>query len=142
MSPLMGQAYSGRYEGKLIWLHHTHHSSLWPPQGVIYESAVLGAQGESGAAERFRLRWTENAEHGPAMMVPSKPGRASNTWLINFRGLIEQSLRDLVAWVEDLNQKASFGEAFDRSGQSRCWSAGARRDSGRRAVAASDCGED
>ncbi len=101
MSPLMGQAYSGSYEGKLIWLHHTHDSSLWPPQGVIYEGAVLGAQGVAGAAERFRLRWTENAEHGPAMMVPSKPGRASSTWLINFRGIIEQSLRDLVRWVED-----------------------------------------
>lgn len=101
MSPLMGQAYSGQYEGKLIWLHHTHDSSLWPPQGIIYEQAVLGARGPKGAAEHFRLRWTQNAEHGPAMMVPSKPGRASNTWLINFRGILEQSLRDLVAWVED-----------------------------------------
>ena len=112
MSPLMGQAYSGRYEGKLIWLHHTHDSSLWPPQGVIYESAVLGAQGADGADERFRLRWTENAEHGPAMMVPSKPGRASSTWLINFRGMIEQSLRDLVAWVEDAVVPAGTSYTF------------------------------
>jgi len=100
MSPLMGVSYSGQYPGKLMWLHHTHDASLWPPQGIIYEGAVLGAQGPEGAAEHFCLRWTQNAEHGPAMMVPSKPGRASNTWLIEFQGIIEQSLADLVAWTE------------------------------------------
>ncbi len=79
---------------------------------MIYESAVLGAQGADGADQRFRLRWTENAEHGPAMMVPSKPGRASNTLLINFRGMIEQSLRDLVAWVEDAVVPAGTSYTF------------------------------
>ena len=30
-SPLMGVPYSGQYEGKLMWIHHTHDASLWPP---------------------------------------------------------------------------------------------------------------
>ena len=99
-APQMGVGYSGQYGGKLLWIHHTHDSSLWPPQGIIYRDAVLGAQGEQGARERFRLRWTENAEHGPSMMVPSLPNRASRTWLIDYMPIIEQSLADLIDWVE------------------------------------------
>jgi hypothetical protein len=99
-SPLMGVGYSGKYEGKLMWVHHTKDSSLWPPNGVIYRDAVFGAQGEAGAKERFRLRWIENAEHGPAAMAPSLPNRASNTWLIDYMPFIEQSLADLIDWVE------------------------------------------
>ena len=100
MSPLMGNSYSGQFEGKLLWVHHTHDASLWPPQGVIYEGAVLGAQGADGAAERFRLRWSENAEHVPPMMISPSLGRAANTWLIDYAPIIEQSLADLTEWVE------------------------------------------
>jgi hypothetical protein len=100
-SSLMGVGYSGKYPGKLMWVHHTKDSSLWPPQGVVYREAVLRSQGEQGASERFRLRWCENAEHGPSMMVPSLPNRASSTWLVDYMPHIEQSIADLIAWVED-----------------------------------------
>ncbi|MDB6061502.1 MAG: uncharacterized protein JWM78_1605 [Verrucomicrobiaceae bacterium] len=99
-SPLMGVPYSGQYEGKLLWIHHTHDSSLWPPQGIIYQRAVQQAQGAVGAQERFRLRWTENAEHIPPMMLSSQPNRASTSWLIDFVPIIEQSLVDLCDWAE------------------------------------------
>jgi hypothetical protein len=100
MSPLMGACYSGQYDGKLLWQHHTHDSSVWPLNGLTYHRAVLGAQGEEGAARTFRIRWIQNAEHGPAAMVPPEPNRASNTRLIDVKGMHEQSLRDLVDWVE------------------------------------------
>ncbi len=100
MSPLMGVSYSGDFGGKLIWIHHTHDASLWPPQGVIYERAVLAAQGAQGAAERFRLRWTENAEHGSPDRLSSAPNRASNTWLIDTQPIVEQTIVDLIDWVE------------------------------------------
>ena len=111
MSPLMGVSYSGDYEGKLMWVHHTHDASLWPPQGVIYEQAVRAAQGEAGAAERFRIRWTENAEHIPPMMIPSSGARAANTWLVDYGPVIEQSLADLIDWVE--NGLAPAATTFD-----------------------------
>jgi hypothetical protein len=113
MSPLMGNSYSGTFRGKLLWVHHTHDASLWPPQGVIYEGAVVGAQGASGAAERFRLRWSEHAEHVPPMMISTSLGRAANTWLIDYAPIIEQSLADLVAWVEDGAVPASTSYAYD-----------------------------
>jgi len=99
-SPLMGVPYSGQYDGKLMWVHHNKDSSLWPPSGIVYRTAVLGAQGEEGARERFRLRWIENAEHGPSTLVPSLPNRAANTWLIDYMPFIEQSLADVIDWVE------------------------------------------
>jgi hypothetical protein len=100
-SPLMGVAYSGQYEGKLLWVHHTHDSSLWPPQGLVYKAAVEGAQGAAGLAERFRLRWTENAEHITPIVLPAAPGRVATTWLIDYMPIIEQGLVDLISWVED-----------------------------------------
>lgn len=99
-SPLMGVPYSGQFEGKLLWIHHTHDASLWPPQGVIYKRAVEQAQGEAKAREKFRLQWTENAEHVPPMLLPSNPKRATTTWLIDYMPSIEQGLADLAAWVE------------------------------------------
>jgi hypothetical protein len=100
-SPFMGVAYSGQYEGKLLWVHHTHDASLWPSDGVVYQAQVLKAQGPEVAARKFRLRWTENAEHVPAEFVPSMPDRSSSTWLIDYRPVIEQSLADLAKWVEE-----------------------------------------
>ncbi|MCU1345275.1 MAG: hypothetical protein JWL70_1541, partial [Acidimicrobiia bacterium] len=101
MSPFMGVPYSGQYEGKLMWVHHTHDASLWPPQGIGYRNAVDRVQGEEGLSKKFRLRWTENAEHVPAEFVPPMPNRATNTWLIDYRPVIEQCLVDLASWVED-----------------------------------------
>ena len=100
MSPLMGVCYSGQYSGKVLWIHHTHDSSVWPAWGTLYHRAVLQAQGEQGAQARFRIRWTEYAEHGPYTMVPPEPNRVASTRLIDFRGITEQSLIDLIDWVE------------------------------------------
>ncbi|MDT7551338.1 MAG: hypothetical protein QOE84_3732 [Actinomycetota bacterium] len=116
MSPLMGVCYSGQYDGKLLWQHHTHDSSVWPINGLTYHRAVVGAQGLVGAADSFRLRWIENAEHGPAAMVPPEPNRASNTRLIDVKGMHEQSLRDLVDWVE-LGIPPAGSSWSDRDGQ-------------------------
>jgi hypothetical protein len=99
-SPLMGVPYTGQYEGKLLWVHHTHDASLWPPQGIIYEEAVRRSQGQRGLEEKFCLRWSENAEHVPPFILPSDPKRATNTWLIDYMPIIEQSLVDLQTWVE------------------------------------------
>jgi hypothetical protein len=100
MSPLMGVCYSGQYQGKVLWIHHTHDSSVWPAWGTLYHRAVRQAQGEEGAQKRFRIRWTEFAEHGPYNMVPPEPHRVASTRLVDFRGITEQSLTDLVEWVE------------------------------------------
>jgi hypothetical protein len=101
MSPFMGTVHSAEYEGKLMWIHNTHDASLWPAQGVGFKANVERVHGPDEAARRFRLRWTENAEHILPGMGASPPGRANNTWLVDFQPVIEQSLVDLIAWVEE-----------------------------------------
>jgi hypothetical protein len=101
MSPFMGMPHTGRFEGKMMWVHHSHDASLWPVQGVGMKNNVERERGREGAAECFRLRWTENAEHVPPALAASPPNRANATWLINYQPVIEQCLADLVAWVED-----------------------------------------
>ena len=101
MSPLMGVSYTGQFEGKLLWIHHTHDSSLWPSQGIIYRGAVLNAQGPEALAEKFRLQWTQNAEHIPPTFLPNSAKRATSTWLVDYFPIIEQGLGDLIQWVED-----------------------------------------
>jgi hypothetical protein len=46
------------------------------------------------------LRWTEHAEHIPPMMIPSSGSRATNTWLVDYGPVIEQTMVDLIDWVE------------------------------------------
>jgi len=100
MSAFMGTPHSAEYEGKLMWVHHTHDSSLWPPEGLGMKNNVERVCGPEEAARKFRLRWTENAEHGPPGMMSPAGIRASNTWLIDPGPVIEQCLFDLVDWVE------------------------------------------
>jgi hypothetical protein len=99
-SPFMGVCYSGQYTGKVLWVHSTHDSSVWPAWGTAYHRAVLQAQGEQGAADNFRILWTEFAEHATHEMVPPEPHRASATRFIG-GAVSEQSMKDLIAWVED-----------------------------------------
>jgi hypothetical protein len=111
-SALMGVPYNGKYDGKLLWIHHTLDASLWPPQGVIYPEAVRRAQGQKGLDENFCLQWTENAEHIPVMFAPSDPKRATTTWLIDYHPVIEQGLVDLTAWCEQGTKPASTSYEF------------------------------
>ena len=100
-SPFMGVLHTGRFEGKMMWVHHTHDASLWPVQGVGMKNNVEREYGAVEARKKFRLRWTENAEHVPPHMAASAPGRANTTWLIDYQPVIEQCLLDLVDWVEN-----------------------------------------
>lgn len=100
MSPFMGTCHTGRFEGKMLWLHHTHDASLWPSQGLGMKRNV--ERERAGDADKYyKLRWLQNAEHVPPAMAASPPGRANNTWLVDYAPHIEQSLADLTAWVED-----------------------------------------
>ena len=72
-----------------------------PRRASSTSGAVLQAQGAAAAAEKFRLQWTENAEHIPPTYLPNSSRRATATWLIDYFPIIEQGLADLVQWVED-----------------------------------------
>jgi len=98
-SPFMATCHTGRFEGKMMWIHHTHDASLWPSQGLGMLNNVKRERGDAWQ-DYFTLRWTENAEHVPPSMAASPPGRHNTTWLIDYGPHIEQGLVDLGRWVE------------------------------------------
>src|SRR3546814_12565059 len=46
------------------------------------------------------------------MIVPAQPNRSAANWLITFQGIIEQSLQDLIDWVEAGKVPAGTNFAF------------------------------
>jgi hypothetical protein len=82
-------AFEGKFQGKVLTVQHSHDSSIWPRNHQF-----------PGGEDRWVLRWTENAEHVPASAVPQRDAISPLTRLIDWKGTIEQSLHDLVAWVE------------------------------------------
>jgi hypothetical protein len=100
MSPFMGTKHTGKFDGKMIWVHHTHDASLWPSQGVGMRNNVEREMGHAKGREHFRLRWLENAEHIPPALAASPANRANTTWLVDYLPMVEQTLVDLCAWVE------------------------------------------
>jgi hypothetical protein len=100
MSPFMGTPHTGKFPGKMLWVHHTHDASLWPSDGVGMLRNVEREVGHEEGRKHFRLRFTQNAEHTPPSTLPTAYGRAPNTWVIDYLGPVEQSLADLVQWVE------------------------------------------
>lgn len=94
-SPFGGH-YSAQFKGKLLYMQHTHDTSLWPDQAILYAEGVA----RYGMPENFRLQWVENAEHIPPAFLPPSIVPSPTSRLIDYSGIIEQGLADLVAWVE------------------------------------------
>ena len=84
MSPLMGTPHTGKFPGKMLWVHHTHDASLWPSDGVGMRNNVEREVGYEEGRKHFRLRFTHNAEHTPPSTLPPAFGRAPNTTLIDY----------------------------------------------------------
>ena len=85
---------TGRFDGKLILLQHTHDRECWPECAIAYERSVRAALGAE-TEDRFRLWWIENASHLPPVTAAAKDR------LINYGGTYARAVNDLVGWVED-----------------------------------------
>src|SRR3546814_20254625 len=77
-------------------MQHTHDTSLWPDQAILYAEGVA----RYGTPENFRLQWVENAEHIPPAFLPPSIVPSPAYRLIDYSGIIEQGLADLVAGDE------------------------------------------
>lgn len=88
----------GRFAGRVLSTQFTPDTMVWPIQPATYAEAVQSQDDE--LASRFRIRWIENAENSPPAFFP-KAHPALSTRVIDYSGAVRQSLRDIVAWVED-----------------------------------------
>jgi hypothetical protein len=89
---LHGLDTQGKFDGKMIVVQNLLDPGAWPFDIVHYEQLVRARYGD-GADDRLRVWWTENAAHGP-------PPPALEWRLIDFGGIVEQAVQDVIDWVE------------------------------------------
>ncbi len=89
------EIFTGRFDGKMILCPSALDSNVFPP--TTYPRLVSEHHGDR-AGDHFRLWYMDNATHGPPEF--HRPGKVWETRLIDYRGIIDQALRDIVAWVE------------------------------------------
>jgi hypothetical protein len=90
----------GRFGGKMIVVQSLFDEIAYPQQVEWYRKRVETALGDR-IDDHYRVWFTDHAMHqDPAVMprIQVHPDRA--TRIVNYRGVLEQALRDLAAWVE------------------------------------------
>ncbi len=91
---------SGRFGGKMIVVHSLFDTIAYPQQVDWYRRRVASALGDR-IHDNFRIWFTDRAMHQDLALTPGVdlfPHRA--TRIVNHRGVVEQALHDVAAWVE------------------------------------------
>ncbi|KAL5592061.1 hypothetical protein FOVSG1_010950 [Fusarium oxysporum f. sp. vasinfectum] len=89
-----GASFSGKFNGKMIVMDNLMDVDAFPWHADWYKNQVKKAYGDE-ADNKFRLHYSENADHQMGPVVVSKSSR-----VVDFTGLYEQHLRDLSIWCE------------------------------------------
>jgi hypothetical protein len=92
---------SGRFAGKMIVVQSLFDEIAYPQQADWYRRRVVSVLGDR-IDDQYRVWFTDHAMHGDPAAMPAMdthPHRA--TRIVGYRGVLEQALRDLSAWVED-----------------------------------------
>jgi hypothetical protein len=94
-----GGVQSGRFDGKMIVVQCLLDEGAYPQQAAWYHRRVQSVLGD-GTDDRYRVWFIDHAMHGGPTVRPGEPRPARNTRIVNFRGVLEQALRDVAAWAE------------------------------------------
>ncbi|KAF5560446.1 hypothetical protein FPHYL_6650 [Fusarium phyllophilum] len=89
-----GATFSGKFNGKMIVMDNLMDVDAFPWHADWYKNEVRKVYGDE-ANNKFRLHYTENADHQMGPVIGSKSSRA-----VDVTGLYEQQLRDLSVWCE------------------------------------------
>ena len=91
---------NGRFAGKMIVVQSLFDEIAYPQQADWYRRRVSSVLGDR-ADDQYRVWFTDHAMHqDPAVMPQIDITPHRSTRIINYRGVLEQALRDLAAWVE------------------------------------------
>lgn len=102
-----GSTMTGEFDEKMIVVASLWDREAMPWQADWYRQRVAGHLGYK-TEEQFRLYYTDHALHGdePYLEDPSR--------VVPYQGMLQQSLRDLAAWVEQgIEPPASTGYRID-----------------------------
>ncbi|KAG5769197.1 hypothetical protein H9Q72_003469 [Fusarium xylarioides] len=89
-----GATFSGKFNGKMIVMDSLMDVDAFPWHADWYKKQVEKVYGDD-IDDKFRLHYTENADHQMGPVIGPKSSRA-----VDFTGLYEQHLRDLSVWCE------------------------------------------
>jgi hypothetical protein len=114
---MFGTAMSGEFAGKMILVNSALDSILpTAPTGYVELARErFGAE----ADDRLRLWWTENAAHVPGIAQAPGPVPVASTRLVNYMGINEQAMLDLIDWVEHGREPAASTRYEIEEGQLR-----------------------
>ncbi len=91
---------SGRFAGKMIVVQNLCDEIAYPQQAEWYRQRVEAALGDR-FDDQYRVWFTDNAMHGDPAVAPQMDLRpARSTRVVDYRGVLEQALRDVAAWAE------------------------------------------
>lgn len=98
-----GSAANGSFHGRMIMLESVMDVMAYPWSADWYRQRATSLQGK-GIADRFRLWYTDNADHGPDLSslesgVGFEQYKGANYWIVGYIGAVEQALLDLDRWV-------------------------------------------
>jgi hypothetical protein len=95
-----GGVQSGRFDGKMIVVQCLLDEGAYPQQAAWYHRRVQSVLGDR-TDDSYRVWFVDHAMHGGPVVRPDETTRpARNTRIVNFRGVLEQALRDVAAWAE------------------------------------------
>lgn len=94
-----GSSMSGNFNGKMIVMSALMDEAAFPWQSDWYKSRVQSALGDE-INDRYRLYYIDNTMHTTQTSKPGDPRPVATTRVVSYQGALQQSLRDLSAWVE------------------------------------------
>jgi hypothetical protein len=90
----------GRFAGKMIVVQSLFDEIAYPQQVEWYRRRVETVLGDR-IDDHYRVWFTDHAMHqDPAVMASIDLHPDRTTRIVNYRGVLEQALRDVAAWVE------------------------------------------
>ncbi|KAF6800306.1 pkd domain containing protein [Colletotrichum sojae] len=92
-----GATHTGRINGKVIVIQNLLDSDAFPWHADWYRSQVKRALG-ARFDDNYRLWYNENTDH--SYDGPKEPS-TRGAFIVQYRGICQQALRDLSAWVEE-----------------------------------------
>tara|TARA_Y100001980_G_scaffold46342_1_gene30256 strand:+ start:49532 stop:51652 length:2121 start_codon:yes stop_codon:yes gene_type:complete len=106
-----GSIPTGKFDGKMILLGSLMDREAYPWQCGWYRNRVTEHLGEK-TDDHFRLWYTDHAIHGDGENQLDDPTRA-----VSYIGVLQQTLRDLSAWVEKGSEPAATTSYQVKDGQ-------------------------
>lgn len=90
-----GGTYTGKINAKVVMVDNLVDTDAYPWHADWYAQRVASALGPQAFADNFRLYYNDNADHLEGPVTGTKASR-----IVSYDPIVEQSLRDVAAWVE------------------------------------------